>query len=135
MAISNGAGGYQLGDGNLGEAVMGYASAPVTATDTATLTAAQVLNGIILATPTAAASYTLPTVALLEAALPSANVGNTVDFVIVNLASNSSYDITLVAGTGWTITGGGVVVVQELSSAQFRGRKTGDGTWQLYRIA
>ena len=79
-------------------------------------------------------SYTLPTVALLEAALPSANVGNTVDFVIINLAS-SNYDITLVAGTGWTITSGGVVVVQELSSAQFRGRKTGDGTWQLYRIA
>ena len=135
MAISNGAGGYQLGDGNLGEATMGYASAPATATDTATLTAAQVLNGIILATPTAAASYTLPTVALLEAALPSANVGNTVDFVIVNLASNSSYDITLVTSTGWTITGGGVTVVQELSSAQFRARKTGDGTWQLYRIA
>ena len=134
MAISNGAGGYQLGDGNLGEATMGYASAPVTATDTATLTAAQVLNGIILATPTAAANYTLPTVALLEAALPSANVGNTIDFVIVNLAS-SNYDITLVTSTGWTITGGGVTVVQELSSAQFRGRKTGDGTWQLYRIA
>jgi hypothetical protein len=134
MALSNGTGGYQLGDGNLGEAVMGYSSAPVTATDTATLTAAQVLNGIILATPTAAANYTLPTVALLEAALPSANVGNTIDFVIVNLAS-SNYDITLVAGTGWTITSGGVVVVQELSSAQFRGRKTGDGTWQLYRIA
>ena len=76
MAISNGAGGYQLGDGNLGEPTMGYGSAPVTATDTATLTAAQVLNGIILATPTAAASYTLPTVALLEAALPSATVGN-----------------------------------------------------------
>ena len=134
MAISNGAGGYQLGDGNLGEATMGYASAPVTATDTATLTAAQVLNGIILATPTAAANYTLPTVALLEAALPSANVGNTIDFVIVNLAS-SNYDITLVTSTGWTITGGGVTVVQELSSASFRARKTGDGTWQLYRIA
>ena len=134
MAISNGTGGYQLGDGNLSEATMGYASAPVTATDTATLTAAQVLNGIILATPTAAANYTLPTVALLEAALPSANVGNTIDFVIVNLAS-SNYDITLVTSTGWTITGGGVTVVQELSSAQFRARKTGDGTWQLYRIA
>ena len=134
MALSNGTGGYQLGDGNLGEATMGYASAPVTATDTATLTAAQVLNGIILATPTAAANYTLPTVALLEAALPSANVGNTIDFVIVNLAS-SNYDITLVTSTGWTITGGGVTVVQELSSAQFRARKTGDGTWQLYRIA
>lgn len=134
MAIPNGAGGYQLGDGNLSEATMGYASAPATATDTATLTAAQVLNGIILATPTAAASYTLPTVTLLETTLSSAKVGSTIDFVIVNLAS-SNYDITLVAGTGWTVTGGGVVVVQELSSAQFRARKTGDGTWQLYRVA
>ena len=63
MALPNGAGGYQLGDGNRDESVMGYAAAPATATDTATLTAAQVLNGIILATPTAAAAYTLPTVA------------------------------------------------------------------------
>ena len=135
MALPNGAGGYQLGDGNLNESVMGYASAPVTATDTATLTVAQVLNGIILATPTAAASYTLPTVADLEATLSSAKTGSTIDFVIINLASNSSYDITLVTNTGWTITGGGVTVVQELSSAQFRARKTGAGSWQLYRIA
>ena len=134
MALPNGAGGYQLGDGNRDESVMGYAAAPATATDTATLTAAQVLNGIILATPTAAAAYTLPTVADLEAALSSANVGSTVDFVVVNLAS-SNYDITMTTNTGWTVTGGGVVVVQEASSAQFRARKTGDGTWQLYRIA
>ena len=134
MALPNGAGGYQLGDGNRDESVMGYAAAPATATDTATLTAAQVLNGIILSTPTAAAAYTLPTVADLEAALSSANVGSTVDFVVVNLAS-SNYDITMTTNTGWTVTGGGVVVVQEASSAQFRARKTGTGTWQLYRIA
>ena len=91
-------------------------------------------SGIILSTPTAAAAYTLPTVADLEAALSSANVGSTVDFVVVNLAS-SNYDITMTTNTGWTVTGGGVVVVQEASSAQFRARKTGDGTWQLYRIA
>lgn len=134
MALPNGAGGYQLGDGNRDEAVMGYSATPVTATDTATLTAAQVLNGIILATPTAAAAYTLPTVANLEAALSSAIVGNTVDFTVINLAS-SNYDITMTTNTGWTVTGGGVVVVQEASSATFRGRKTGDGTWQLYRLA
>ncbi len=98
------------------------------------MTAAQVLNGIILATPTAAAAYTLPTVANLEAALSSAIVGNTVDFTVINLAS-SNYDITMTTNTGWTVTGGGVVVVQEASSATFRGRKTGDGTWQLYRLA
>ena len=134
MALPNGAGGYQLGDGNRNEAVMGYSAAPATATDTATLTAAQVLNGIILATPTAAAAYTLPTVANLEAALSSAIVGNTVDFTVINLAS-SNYDITMTTNTGWTVTGGGVVVVQEASSATFRGRKTGNGTWQLYRLA
>ena len=134
MALPNGAGGYQLGDGNQSESVMGYAAAPATATDTATLTAAQVLNGIILATPTAAAAYTLPTVSDLEAALSSANTGSTVDFVVINLAS-SNYDITMTTNTGWTVTGGGVVVVQEASSAQFRARKTGTGTWQLYRIA
>jgi hypothetical protein len=134
MALPNGGGGYQLGDGNQSEPVMGYAAAPVTATDTATLTAAQVLNGIILATPTAAANYTLPTVADLEAVLSSAYVGSTVDFVIINLAS-SNYDITVVTNTGWTVTGGGVVVVQEASSARFRARKTGATSWQLYRIA
>jgi len=134
MALPNGGGGYQLGDGNQSEPVMGYAAAPVTATDTATLTAAQVLNGIILATPTAAANYTLPTVAVLEADLSSANIGSTIDFVIINLAS-SNYDITVVTNTGWTVTGGGVVVVQEASSARFRARKTGATSWQLYRIA
>ena len=134
MALPNGAGGYQLGDGNLNEAVMGYSATPATATDTATLTVAQVLNGVILATPTTAAAYTLPTVANLEATLSSAKVGSTVRFAVINLAS-SNYDITMTTNTGWTVTGGGVVVVQEASSAQFLARKTGTGTWQLYRVA
>lgn len=134
MALPNGAGGYQLGDGNLNEAVMGYSATPATATDTATLTVAQVLNGVILSTPTAAAAYTLPTVADLEATLTSAKVGSTVRFAVINLAS-SNYDITMTTNTGWTVTGGGVVVVQEASSAQFLARKTGTGTWQLYRVA
>jgi hypothetical protein len=135
MTLPNGASGYQVGSGNRNEPIMGYSAAPATATDTATLTAAQILSGIILATPTAAANYTLPTVANFEAGgISSAAVGSTFDFVIINLAS-SNYDITIVTNTGWTITGGGVVVVQEASSAQFRARKTSATTWQLYRIA
>ena len=134
MALPNGAGGYQIGDGNLNEVNIGVQSAPATATDTATLTVAQITNGIILATPTAAAAYTLPTVALLEATVSSAKTNSSFDFVVVNLAS-SNYDITMTTASGWTVTGGGVMVVQEASSATFRARKTGDGTWQLYRIA
>ena len=134
MALPNGAGGYQVGDGNLSEVQINVQAAPATATDTATLTVAQVTNGLILATPTAAAAYTLPTVALLEATVSSAKVNSSFDFTVVNLAS-SDYDITMTTATGWTITGGGVMVVQQASSAQFRARKTGDGTWQLYRLA
>ena len=134
MALPNGAGGYQVGDGNLNEVQLGVQAAPATATDTATLTVAQLTNGIILATPTAAAAYTLPTVALLEATVSSAKTNSSFDFVVVNLAS-SNYDITMTTATGWTVTGGGVMVVQESSSATFRARKTGDGTWQLYRLA
>jgi hypothetical protein len=134
MALPNGAGGYQIGDGNLSEVQINVQAAPATATDTATLTVAQITNGIILATPTAAAAYTLPTVALLEATVSSAKVNSSFDFVVVNLAS-SNYDITMTTATGWTLTGGGVMVVQEASSATFRARKTGDGTWQLYRLA
>jgi len=135
MALPASGSGYQTGDGNLDERQFNNVPAPVTAADTATLTAAQVLNGIILATPTAAANYTLPTVTLLEAALGNAvKTGNYFEFSVINLAS-SNYDITMVLGTGWTVTGGGVVVVQEASSARFGARKTGATTWQLYRLA
>lgn len=135
MALPASGAGYQFGDGNLDETQFDNVPAPVTATDTATLTAAQVLNGIILATPTAAANYTLPTVALLEAAIPNAvKTGCYFEFSIINLAS-SNYDITVVTSTGWTVTGGGVVVVQEASSARFGARKTGTATWQLYRLS
>ena len=135
MALPASGAGYQFGDGNLDETSFDNIPAPTTATDTASLTVAQLLNGIILATPTAAANYTLPTVATLEASLSNATkTGNYFEFTIINLAS-SNYDITIVTNTGWTVTGGGVVVVQEASSARFGARKTGTAAWQLYRLS
>lgn len=135
MALPNGAGGYQLGDGNLNEAVMGYAPVPATATSTATLTAAQVLSGILLGSPgSSAASYTLPTVADLEATLSSAKVGSTFNLSVVNVDGSGSGVITLVAGTGWTIVGLATVVATAGTAQMFRARKTGDGAWTLYRI-
>lgn len=135
MALPNGAGGYQVGDGNLNEPRIGYADAPATATSSATLTAAQVTNGILLGSPgTSAASYTLPTVANLELVLSSAKVGSTFDFSVVNVDGSSSGVITLVAGTGWTLVGLMTVVATAGTAQMFRARKTGDGTWSLYRI-
>ena len=135
MALPNGAGGYQLGDGNLNEAVMGYAPAPATATSSATLTAAQVLSGILLGSPgSSAASYALPTVADLEVALSSAKVGSTFNLSVVNVDGSGSGVITLTAGTGWTLVGLMTVAATAGTAQMFRARKTGDGAWTLYRI-
>ena len=48
MAIPNGAGGYQLGDGNLSEVNIGVQAAPVSKAAAATLTAAELTNGIVV---------------------------------------------------------------------------------------
>jgi len=137
MPLPNGAGGYQYGDGNINEPLMGYAPAPATATVTATLTPAQVTSGILLGSPgTSAASYTLPTVVDLEAsALSSAKIGSTFDLSVINVDGSSSGVITLVAGTGWTIVGLATVVATAGTAQLFRARKTGATTWTLYRVA
>lgn len=137
MALPNGSGGYQLGDGNLNEATFRVIPAPATATATATLTAAQVLSNILLGSPgTSAASYTLPTVSDLEAALPSATKpGVTFDLSVINVDGSSSGVITLVAGTGWTLVGLMTVAATAGTAQLFRARKTGDGAWSLYRVA
>lgn len=136
MALPNGAGGYQVGDGNLNEAVIGYAPAPATATVTATLTTAQVLSGILLGSPGAsAAAYTLPTAASVDDALSSAKVGSTFDLSVVNVDGSSSGVITMTAGTGWTLVGLATVAATAGTAQLFRARKTGTATWTLYRIA
>jgi hypothetical protein len=137
MALPNGSGGYQVGAGNLNEAITKAVPAPATATATATLTPAQVLNGILLGSPgTSAASYTLPTVADLEAALPNSDKpGVSFDFSVINVDGSSSGVITLVAGTGWTIVGLATVVATAGTAQAFRARKSGTGAWVLYRIA
>ena len=137
MALPNGSGGYQLGDGNINEVDFTVIPAPVTATATATLTAAQVLNGIVLGSPgSSAASYTLPTVADLEVAMPSATKpGVSFDMSVINVDGSGSGVITLVTNTGWTLVGLMTVVATAGTAQTFRARKTGDTTWSLYRVA
>ena len=132
MALPNGAGGYQIGDGNIGEAQLFVQGAPTAVAAAATMTSAELANGLFVFNG-AAGSLTLPTVAQVEADISSASKVNAAfDFVIIN-ADATTDDVTLAAGTGWTIVGNAVVV--EATSAQFRARKTGDGAWTAYRIA
>ena len=136
MAIPNGGGGYQVGDGNLNEPLIDAIPAPVEVTASATLTAAQVLNGLILANNGVSTSqtYTLPTVALLEADLVNSDkVGTSFTFRLVNLGTGSGTAI-IAAGTGWTISGSLTMTIPITTGAQFVARKSAVGAWTLYRV-
>jgi hypothetical protein len=136
MAISNIGGGSQVGDGNLNETVLNVVPAPLTAAGDATLSVAQLTNGIILGSPgSSAAAYTLPTCALLDAALGNAKVGSSFDFAVINVNGSGSGVITVTTSTGWTLVGLMTIVATAGTAQAFRARKTGDATWSLYRIA
>jgi hypothetical protein len=132
MALPNGAGGYQLGDGNIGEAQLFVQGAPTAIAAAATMTAAQLANGLFVFDG-AAGNLTLPTVALLEADISSASKVNAAfDFFVVNIDGGSD-DVTVAVGTGWTAVG--TMQVDNATSGHFRARKTGDGSWTVYRIS
>ena len=130
MALPNGAGGYQVGDGNTSEVQISTQTAPASVAAVATLTVAQVTNGIIQYTGSTSPYLTLPTVADLEAVVSSAKVNSAFDFSVLNTGSGTA---ELAAGTGWTLVGS--MSVANGTATAFRARKTGDGTWSLYRVA
>ena len=104
----------------------------VAITDAATPTAAQLLTSkLFVATPTQDTTFTLPTAALVLAALTDEAVGTSFEFTIVNLAS--SFEIVVTTNTGWTITGGGLMTVFDGTSATFLAVVTSTSTVQLYR--
>lgn len=116
--------------------------APETAADTATLTVAQMLCGILVATPTAAAAYTTPTGAVLDDAMP-VGIGTNVafDLTIINIGGTGD-DITLTAGaSGFSIVGDAVVRpsadsgTEQAGQGTFRIRRTAADTFIAYRIS
>jgi len=141
MALPNGSGGYQLGDGNTGEIQFVAQPTPTSiAAGAATLTAAQLATKILLGSPgSSAAAYTLPTAALTDAAFPSMPNDSSFDFTVINVDGSSSGVITMTTATGWTIGTSGsqglmTVAATAGTSISFRARKTGDAAWSLYRL-
>ena len=99
----------------------------------ATPTAAQLIDSkLFVQTPTADRTFTLPTAALVIAALTDEVVGTSFEFTIVNLAS--AFEIVVTTNTGWTITGGGYMTVFDACSATFLAVVTSTTTCQLYRL-
>lgn len=99
----------------------------------ATLTTDQLINGLILSTPTAARTFTTPTAAAILTALDSPKVGTAFDLVIRN-TSAGAYALTVEGGTGVTVVGT-ATTAQNVASV-YRGVVTAVGTpaVSLYRI-
>ena len=133
MALPTVGVGYQVGDGNINEPQLVKFGNVQAATATATLTTAQILNGILVGNPsTSAAAYTYPTAAAIDAALNVPSVGTAVELKLVNLGTSSGV-ITLTASTGVTLSGSATVAIT--SSAQIVFVKTADGAYTAYRTA
>jgi hypothetical protein len=131
MALPNGAGGYQVGDGNLGQVLLATQIAPAAYTAAAApLLASDLSNGLITYNAAGANNLQLPTVASLEADVSSAKVNSAFEFGVIALGAGTG---TVTTNTGWTLVGS--MAVATTVSARFLARKTGEGTWTLYRIA
>jgi hypothetical protein len=130
MTLPNGAGGYQVGDGNLGEVTLSTSAIPTAYTAAATLTNGDLGGTVVVYTSSSTADLTLPAVSVVNADFGSAKVNSSFDFALV---ATSTGVPTIVAGTGWTLVGSGAGVASR--SVLFRAVKTSATTYNLYRIA
>lgn len=138
MALPNGAGGYQVGDGNVNELILGYSAAPLSQASTATLSAAQVTAGVLIvgSGATTAQTFTLPATSTIESAVSSAKVGSTFDLNVINIGTSSgTAALAMGSGTGFSDGGNSTVALAITSSAVFRFRKTADLAWSVYKVA
>jgi hypothetical protein len=94
-------------------------------------TAANILTGIVTATPTATRSIQLPTGANLDLATEWA-IGEAFDFSVITLAA---YALTITVNTGVTIVGSAATAATAGSTSRFRLRKTAADTFIAYRIS
>jgi hypothetical protein len=133
MALPNGAGGYQLGDGNLLEAQLTVQTIPTTLTGDTTLTADQVVVGLVVCKKASDATLTvtLPTATLLDAAVPSAKVGSAFELTICN-DNNSGASSTVPVTTGTGITIFGSVTVPRHGAHTYRFVRTGDAAYSAF---
>lgn len=116
--------------------------APAAKTTSATLTAAEVLTGIItvLQGAAGASAQQLPLASAMDTAFPDAAAGDAFDFSVINTSVVDAEDASLTTNTGWTLVGNMDIPAYSAagslnSSGRFRARKTGTALWTLYRIS
>lgn len=120
-------------------------AAPAAKTVSATLTAAELLAGLVTGNQgaAAAATYTTPTGTEIETAFAALVPGGALanddafDFSVINISAVAAETITLAAGVGVTLVGDmtmAAVAVGDQSSGTFRCRRTAANTYSIYRL-
>jgi hypothetical protein len=111
------------------------------ADDTAVVSAANVLTGIVQCTPTADRSKASDTAANFISSLGLTEDDDAFDFSFINLATDGTSAVTLTAGTGVTLVGRMVIMGQDAAEdavaegvAIFRIRRTSATTVTMYRV-
>jgi len=114
---------------------------PTAATTSATLTAAQVLAGIITVNQGAAgaSAQQLPDATAMDTAMPDVAAGDAFDFSVINISTVAAESASLTTNTGWTLVGDMDIQANSAattkSAGRFRARKTGSAAWTLYRLS
>jgi hypothetical protein len=112
----------------------GRQGAPVVIPDggSMVITAAELMSGLITATPTAGRNVQLPTAAAIDATATFA-VDDSFDFSVQTLAA---FALTITTNTGLTLQASGVAGPGTAGlAARYRLRKTAAGAFSVYRIA
>lgn len=111
-------------------------------TTSTTLTAAELIIGLITGLGGAAVNYQLPLGSALETALAAIKVAplavnDAFEFCVINIDTTGANTITLTTNTGWTLVGDMVLAgnaAGDESSGTFRVRRTAANTFTIYRI-
>jgi hypothetical protein len=118
-----------------------HQAAPAAKTVSATLTAAEVVGGLITVNQGAsgASALQMPINTALDAALPSMQVDDSFDFSLVNISTVAAEDASITVNTGVTVVGNMTVAsnaaVGDQATGIFRVRKTAASTYVVYRVA
>ncbi len=110
-------------------------------TTSTTLTAAELLTGIITVNQGggAVSTLTLPLATGMDTALAASAANDAFDFSLINISTVAAEDAVIATNTGWTIVGNLDVAsnaaATDKSAGRFRARKTATGAWTLYRLS
>lgn len=133
----------RVSEANTSQFVTAQPDPAVTDDGTTALSAANILQRIVTCTPTADRSKATDTAAnLIAGNLGLDNNNDSIDFSLINLATNGTSFITLTAGSGVTLVGSMIISAQDSAedaftsgTAQFRVRRVSASAVTIYRIA